>query len=349
MKMNLRKLLIGVVVVASARMGVAAEFKLRDEARVTKGTVLFGDLADIYNAEPAEAEKIAAVELIPAPPPGYRMRLTMREIQDFLNLRGVNLSQHQFSGAGEVSILRVSDSASTNLLHRHAGKLATQQARQIAAEAIIRYLREKVSDDPWQVDVTLDGEDAPLVARAAPTAVTGGESPWVGRQTFVLTVVGANGPTRVQAVAQVTLPAAVVVAIHQVPRGTVVRACDVQLQRLDADKAVKASFQTIEEVVGKEAQRNLTPGQMLDTASVRAPLLVHNGEVVTCYGRNAGIVVRLPARARENGSQGDLITVESLSDRRAILARVCGLQEVEVFGGASASSAAVASGESKDR
>ena len=348
MNFKLGKLLLAFVAVGAARTGLAAEFKLHDEARVTKGTVLFGDLADIYGAEPEEARKLAALELIPAPPPGYRTRLTLREVQDFLNLRGVNLSQHQFSGAGEVSILRMPDAVQSKPLHHHAGKAAAQQAQRFASEAIVRYLHAQVSDDPWEVEVTLDDDAIALVGGTAPAAVSGGESPWVGRQTFVLTVEGPNGPTRVQAVSQVTLPAAVVVAVHQVPRGSVVRACDVRLQHLDAGKVATAGFQTVDQVVGKEAQRNLTPGQTLDPASVRAPLLVHNGEVVTCYGRNAGIVVRLPARARENGGQGDLITVESLMDRRAILARVCGLQEVEVFGGAAATSAAIL-GENKDR
>ena len=340
---------VAVIAILTAQTVFAAEFKLHDEARVTKSTVLFGDLADIYGAEPDEARKLAALELIPSPPLGYRARLTMREIQDFLNLRGVNLSQHQFSGAGEVSILRMPDAGQTKSFHRHAGKSAVQQAQRVASEAIVRYLRDKVSDDPWEAEVTLDDDAIALVAGAAPTAVSGGESPWVGRQTFLLTVEGPNGSTQVAAVAQVTQPVAVVVAVHQVPRGSVVRACDVQLQHLDAHKATTAGFQTIDEVVGKEAQRNLTPGQTLDAASVHAPLLVRNGEVVTCYGRNAGIVVRLPARAHENGAQGDLITVESLTDRRGILARVCGLQEVEVFGGASATSAAISSGENKDR
>ena len=41
--------------------------------------------------------------------------------------------------------------------------------------------------------------------------------------------------------------------------------------------------------------------------------------------------VRTTARAREDGSQGDLITVESLTERKPFFARVCGPQEVEVL------------------
>ena len=53
-------------------------------------------------------------------------------------------------------------------------------------------------------------------------------------------------------------------------------------------------------------------------------------------GRNGGIVVRMPARARENGADGELVTVESLLDRQTFLARVSELHEVEVYAGATA-------------
>ena len=125
------------------------------------------------------------------------------------------------------------------------------------------------------------------------------------------------------------------------PKGAIVRASDIELQRLAPGTSAPGSFQTPEEVVGKEAVKAIAPGQTLDANYVRPQVLVHAGEVVTVYGRNAGILVRMPARARENGAQGELVTVESLLDRKRLLARVCGLQEVEVFGGAATTSPSV--------
>ncbi len=109
------------------------------------------------------------------------------------------------------------------------------------------------------------------------------------------------------------------------------------------------AFTTAEEVVGKEAVKAIAPGQTLDANYVRPQVLVHSGDVVTVYGRNAGITVRMPARARENGAQGELVTVESLLDRKALLARVCGLEEVEVYGGAATTSPSTVTAEREDR
>jgi flagella basal body P-ring formation protein FlgA len=122
-----------------------------------------------------------------------------------------------------------------------------------------------------------------------------------------------------------------------------VRASDVQLKRLKAGVAPGELFQTIEDVAGKEAVRNIPVGQPLDANYVHPPLLVRTGEVVTVFGRNGGILVRMPARARENGGEGDLVSVESLLDRQTFLARVSALHEVEVFAGATTTAPADAS------
>ncbi len=72
---------------------------------------------------------------------------------------------------------------------------------------------------------------------------------------------------------------------------------------------------------------------------LRPPLWVHRGDVVTVYANTAGIRIRTTARARDDGSQGELVAVESLLDRSTYYARVSGIREVEVFARARAWSA----------
>jgi flagella basal body P-ring formation protein FlgA len=220
---------------------------------------------------------------------------------------------------------------------RRPSMLLVPQARRMASEAIVTYLRENVADEAWRVTVEVNDEQAQLIATADELiAANGGESPWVGRQQFELRVRGA-GAALLTVTAEVALPAAVVVATHAVPRGAIVRATDIELQRVSAETPVAGTFQSAAEVVGKEATKSIAAGQMLDANYLRSQILVHSGEVVTLYGRNAGITVRMTARAQENGAQGELVSVEAILDRKRLLARVCGLQEVEIYAGAVAS------------
>jgi flagella basal body P-ring formation protein FlgA len=227
---------------------------------------------------------------------------------------------------------------------RRTSAVLVQQAQRIASDAIVRYLRENVADEAWRVTVELSDEQAQLIATADElVAATGGQSPWIGRQHFELRVRG-NTAAPLAITAEVALPAAVVVATHAVPRGAIVRASDIELQRCSGETPVGAMFQTAEEVVGKEAIKPIAPGQTLDANYIRPQVLVHSGEVVTLYGRNAGITVRMTARCQENGAQGELVSVETIHDRKRLLARVCGLQEVEIYAGAAASAPAATDG-----
>ena len=58
-------------------------------------------------------------------------------------------------------------------------------------------------------------------------------------------------------------------------------------------------------------------GKPLAQDELHAPFLVRRGEVVTVYARAAGIRIRTVARTRDDGGEGELVAVESLTDRRA--------------------------------
>jgi hypothetical protein len=53
--------------------------------------------------------------------------------------------------------------------------------------------------------------------------------------------------------------------------------------------------------------------------------------VVTVFARAAGVEVRTTARAKDEGSAGQVIAVEVIGERQSFLARVSGPQEVEVL------------------
>jgi flagella basal body P-ring formation protein FlgA len=319
----------------SATAAKAAELQLRPEVHTQKNLLLLSDVAEIFTGSSQEAATLAAVELMPAPAVGTRLRIRMRDIQDLLSMRGINLTNVQFTGAAQVVVIGGADPTERVNLRRPS-KVLMQQAQRIAVDAIVHHLRAKAGpNDDWQVAVELeDGQVAPLIAAGDSVKVKGGAEPWIGSQSFEFQLPSADGPGRLEIVAQVSLPPSVVVAVHVLPKGTIVRACDLQLRRLKPGVVLGELFQTIEDAAGKEAVRNIPVGQPLDANFVHPPLLVRTGEVVTVFGRNGGILVRMPARARENGGEGDLVSVESLLDRQTFLARVSALHEVEVFAGA---------------
>jgi flagella basal body P-ring formation protein FlgA len=122
-----------------------------------------------------------------------------------------------------------------------------------------------------------------------------------------------------------------VVATRSMGRGVTIHPGDVRLQAGQASDGKAKVFQSLEEVIGCETARQVAEGQILDDQTVRPQLLVKRNEIVTVYSRTAGIQVRVTARAREDGAQGDLITIESLAQRETYFARVIGPQTAEVY------------------
>jgi flagella basal body P-ring formation protein FlgA len=138
-------------------------------------------------------------------------------------------------------------------------------------------------------------------------------------------------PDRFSLDAQVETAPAVVAAASALPRGTVIRAADVTLWQGASGDRQSGTFTSISEVIGKETTRTIPKGKVLQQDSVRWPLLVRRGDVVTVYARSPGICVRTLGRARDNGSLGELVAVESLDDRSTYYAQVSNVREVEVY------------------
>ena len=315
-----------------------AEICFKPQCQLSEPVVRLGDLADIVGTDAATRQRLEAMELMPAPPPATRRSLRAKEVVDLLRLHGVTLSGYRLSGANQVVVeveTRRSDLVEAAKPNRFAVRRATTRVR----DAIVGYLQTVAAgQEAWQVGVTLDPTQVGRLAEGrGALQVAGGVAPWVGRQIFAIHAVDADGAGPFRVVADVSLPPAAVVAVRSLPPGVRIAASDVQLTRVATSSSGRFGtanvLRSLDHVVGRETTRAVTAGQVFDRTLLRRPILVRRSDVVTVYARTPGIRVRTSARAREDGSQGDLIMVESLADRRRYFARVTGPREVDVYAG----------------
>lgn len=345
--MRLVAILLGASILGPAS-GRAALFRLRGQCQSQAPVVTLGDVAEILTADRQQAETLAAIELVPAPLPPRHRYLRVREIQDLLFSRGVNPAEHRFSGSSRVVILgsrEPADGPREVPLSLSLKKAADRRVRQ----AVVEYLQGRASADAaWVVQAQLDQSRARLVADPDRTiSITGGAPPWTGPQRFQVTVETQDGPVRFPLDARVATAPPVVVAARPLSRGTRIRRADVRLQHGAACLGRSEEFHSIDEVVGKQTTRAIAKAKVIQRESVRLPLAVRRGEVVTVYARSPGICVRTVGRARADGSLGDLVPVESLLDRSKYFARVSNLREVEVYARSPKASAAGTGGRSR--
>ena len=319
---------------AAARGAPAAELQLRHECRCSQSLVRLGDVAEIHAADPEQAAKLRRIELFPAPAQGQPRHLRARELQDLLALRGLDLTEHRLSGASRVEIRNAEQPKAAP--KPVAGPVTTSmmmRAEELVEKSVSTYLQQEVSSsEPWRVEVKLDNDAARAVLAAAKEtfAVSGGESPFKGRQQLTLLIPGENGGQAIEIEPLVSVAPLVAVATRSLAPGDNVQATDVKLVQVST-RSAEDPFYRLEDLIGQQAIGAIVEGQVVDQADVRSPLLVRRGDAVTVYARSAGVQVRTTARAQEEGSRGDLITVESMLNRQRFFARVTGIHEVEVF------------------
>jgi len=317
-----------IALLALATAGRAAEIQFRAQCQARGPLVTLGDVAQVAASDPAEAARLAAIDLGPAPAAGGQKVVRAREVQDTLFLRGVNLTQQRFSGANQCVVLAAAEL--TPVRETAMGEIERRRAQRVAQDAISKYLKE-VGGEGLTVECTPADAQARLLLRATRgILVRGGSAPWTGSQRLELSVATADGVEAMVLEALVAPAATAVVTVHPLAKGSVVRADDVRLAAVDS---VRDGYRRIEDVLGKELLQGVPEGRALDRGMLRAPVSVRRGDVVTVFARAAGIRIRTLGRAKDEGAVGDLIAVESIENRKSYYARVCGLQEVELFAG----------------
>lgn len=311
-----------------APIAPAAEIVLRERAPVETGIVRLADVAEIVGTTP-NVEQLASIELFPAPPVGSRRFLRIRELQDVLAERQVNLLENRLSGASVVEIVHARAVAS--VANSGATAASTARANKELRTALVSYLQSNVGKNEG-FDVTVEVDESAV--RALQQAdyrfeVRGGQQPWVGRQRFEIVAVGQAEPIAVEA--EVSKSRVIVVATRSLGKGTIVQAADVAVVPLGTQRWVEGMLSQVDEVVGRETTQATAAGQILTNKSIQAQRLIQKGNVVTVYARSSGLKVRTTARAKEDGALGAVIPVESVLNRQAFFARVTGIDEVEVY------------------
>lgn len=350
------------VVCYCASSSLATDVKLRERVIPKTSVVRLGDVAEITSADRQEARQLAAVPLMPAPAPSTQQFLRGREVADMLEANGIELKNIRFHGAEQVAIVGRSTvqpaafaeapTSGGEPVNRHAAVLAggrasvggqqisVDQAQEINSQLcqiVGEYVKSKTTKaDTSRIVCNLNERQIALLAGAIDTPqCSGGSEPWTGQQKFLVSFKTAKGREQFLVftdVAQLVVP--VVVAVRPVARGSVVTAADVEIRQLDLSAkgtSQRVAFDNTEAVIGKEARQALQAGNVVFADQIQSPVLVKRGEVITVGAQSGGIRVRTSAKALQEGSQGELIQVESLDAKQRYDARVVGFREATVF------------------
>ena len=351
----------------------AAEIRLKNvPIRIAEPLVTLADIADVLPMGNENIESLRQTVLFPTPVEGETRTLDQWGLRTMLSQLGFNSLHHSISGAETITIsgvaARQAVSVSPNekfvVQANYLTPSGTNPVVPIAVrsevlppmsggltEDIALLLEKQITQSlgaylnfthrierSWDISLKLTPEQIRLLATNGQIVdIAGGQIPFTGIQRFQIRLQN-NVSVTVDAV--VALPLEVVVARRTLPKGHIINELDVMFQRIDKTNG-DDFFVDIKSVVGREVIKPVRELTVLTQSSLRLPLWVRKGEIVTVRAAKDGMVVRTEAIAQQDGVEGDTISVEKIDlnapkrgPREApvtYLVRVCAPKTVEVF------------------
>lgn len=125
-------------------------------------------------------------------------------------------------------------------------------------------------------------------------------------------------PWRVQVRGTVSAVAELPVLALPINRGDVIGSGDIELRQQRITRDLVGYLTKAQDIVGKEARKNLSVGSKLRTSDLISPQIIDRGQTVALIAQSAGLVVNMQGKALSNGAAGDRLLVKNLSSGRRI-------------------------------
>ncbi|WP_417745802.1 flagellar basal body P-ring formation chaperone FlgA [Rosistilla oblonga] len=159
---------------------------------------------------------------------------------------------------------------------------------------------------------------------AVPTTITAG----VAR--FVLTSTVEGEKREVPVYLQINELPRGIVATQNLSRGQIIGPSQLQWKVIDSTVRSDHLATDMSQLIGQEVKRNVPAGRWVQQTDVGPPILVRRNDMVEVMVVGGAIVIRTGGKAMGEGSEGDLIQIETIEDRKRLLARVISTGLVEI-------------------
>jgi flagella basal body P-ring formation protein FlgA len=327
------RIIAGLVVLA-AGLARADSISLRTFARVNPGAaVTLGDVAELSGAE---AQGLAGLIICGAGDAATSVELG-RVRQSLKSQAGVNMGHFELSG-GTCLIRRVEAVVVATTPAAVAKPVAPAAPVEMVKDRVAARIAMALGADPS--DLKLDFEDQQALLSTPTGGRTIAVQPTGTSDKISLSIRVYEGDTIVaQGVVRVGVLVRrdVVVARTALPRGTQTRPDMLEGDRQWLAPTVEPA--TPAQAVGAVTKSRIEAGKIVLARDVEAPLVVHKGDLISVDCIAGTVVVGTTARAKENGTDGQVIELQSLSSKKTYLAKINGAGRAVLVAGDSRESA----------
>ncbi|WP_186775256.1 flagellar basal body P-ring formation chaperone FlgA [Rubripirellula tenax] len=147
---------------------------------------------------------------------------------------------------------------------------------------------------------------------------------------FAVTARSVSGPIEVEVEVLLTQHPQIPVPTRSLGRGHRIEAADIELRPFASDKIDPNAISEMETLIGQEVRSNLRVGQAIMHGDFGSPILIHRGDLIEVRVVGGGVSVTTNGKALGDGSEAELIEIETLNPRKRLIARVARHGVVEI-------------------
>ena len=155
----------------------------------------------------------------------------------------------------------------------------------------------------------------------------------VNRITTVGVRCQGEKPWKVYVPVSVVATADVAVATRHLPRGSVITADSLRLERREVTRMRSGYFGSIEAALGLRVRQSILKGRALTPGQLEADHVVRRGQSVTLVVASGGLKLNMAGKALIDGALGQRIRVENSSSGRVVEGIVRSHEHVEILAG----------------
>lgn len=331
-------MLLALLFTLSSWTADAAEVRLVRNVAVPGNVVRLGDVVD------GEIdEDLASVELGLTPAAGIEKEVTAQQVRECMLLSGMKSSEVKIVGAPVVivtrgtGIVRVKTNTLKPVLPTHDDGVVMASAEEEVTGSTIEDLlrtyltRHSSTTVEWKLDVNASPRQVQWLAAAKDLQVSGGQSPFLGRQIFLVQGTVDGKPSQIQLQVKVSGTRTVLAFARTLPAGTIITPQDVMLRELPHTTAPASYVSDVQAVVGQEVTRASAEGAPIAIDATKPARLVKKGDQISIRSIAAGVTIIDRGKALADGMLDEVIPVEPLESKDKLMARVTATKTVEIY------------------
>ncbi len=262
---------------------------LKERVQVTSPIVTVGDMFD-------NAGLLAEQALFRSPAPGTMGQVSIHSIRTAATKIGI--TDFENPGFASISVARSGIELDQTMLEQ----LVSDELRQRGV------LRQGMS-----VSAFLNGQLSGLFAEDVPGAITLQNLRYIpSGSSFTARFILAGQPRPVDISGRLDFTIQAPHLVGSLPAGRILGPDDIEMRPLPLQFASTAGVPRLDQLIGKQLQRNMLDGAALRLQDVAEPVLIARNQIVTLYLKNGPLTLTVRGQALADAARGETVSVLNL-------------------------------------